>query len=851
VGSGETVAGALERSGLGAVLARIPTWRGVLVLGYHRIGRPGHGVHDARLWSATQQDFDRQLRFLARHVQVVSGDELPAALEARRGRHVALTFDDGYRDNYELAYAVLRAHGLPAVFFLATGFLDRPHVAWWDEIAWMARVSPRAGLAPGGWLSAPLRFEEHGREAAIRALVGVYQGLPEARAEEFLDWLGEATGAGRADPTAASSTWMTWDMVREMRRGGMAFGAHTVDHPVLARCSTDRQQREIAGSVARVRDELGEPATLFSYPIGARDTFDERTRVSVRNAGITHAFSFYGGYQRHGRLDPLDIPRAYVSPTLSPARFRAGVTLPRVFCRAAKHAVADVPPPAVPEPEPLSPDPPSRTAGWGGTVRRGIIWSVAAFGASKALSLISILILARLLAPDEFGVVAAVAAYIALIELGSDLGMKPAIVYEQEEGMSERVQTAFTLNLLTAAALTGLGVLLAPAVADFFGVGGEAALFRLGALNLLLTGLGNVHDALLLRDMSLARRIRPQVARDVVRVAVSVGLALAGLGAAALVVGFLAGTAAWTAWQWLLTPLRPQLSYQGAIARSMIAYGAPAALLSVLATINSRLDVVLIGHLLDSRALGIYTIAYRLPEVLLASIAYTLGVVAFPALARRRADDPDALAPATMQLLRYMALYALPVATGLAVLSIPIVELLFSHTWHEAARVLVPIAAAAALYTVVFPLGDLLKAVGKQATIVKINVVLIPLMIAACVLAAPGGIVAVSWALVVTSATFAVMMSVAVARELRLRIGDVARTYAPAVAPSVGVLVGAGAVRLAWPAISFPALAAATIAGALGAMLALRLAAPRTFVDLVRQLRDLRPHARPAPARPA
>ena len=103
----------------------------------------------------------------------------------------------------------------------------------------------------------------------------------------------------------------------------------------------------------------------------------------------------------------------------------------------------------------------------------------------------------------------------------------------------------------------------------------------------------------------------------------------------------------------------------------MIAYGAPAALLSILATINSRLDVVLIGHLLDSRALGIYTIAYRLPEVLLASVAYTLGVVAFPALARRRADDPALLGDATLQLLRYMALYALPVAAGLAVLSVP------------------------------------------------------------------------------------------------------------------------------------------------------------------------------------
>src|SRR4029079_17052022 len=212
----------------------------------------------------------------------------------------------------------------------------------------------------------------------------------------------------------------------------------------------------------------------------------------------------------------------------------------------------------------------------------------------------------------------------------------------------------------------------------------HAGLFRLGALNLLLTGLGNVHDAVLLRDMSFARRIRPQIARDLVRVTVSVGLAVAGFGAAALVYGYLAGTAAWTTWQWVLTPLRPRLRCRRTIARSMIAYGAPAALLSVLATINSRLDVVLIGHMLDSRALDLYSTAYRLPEVLLASIAYTLGVVAFPALARRRARDPSMLEDAPLQLLRYLALYALPVAAGLAVLSTPIVDLLFSETWHEA-----------------------------------------------------------------------------------------------------------------------------------------------------------------------
>ncbi len=333
MGWGERAASAIERSGLGAVLARVPTWRGVLVLGYHRIGAPVPGAHDTALWSATVDEFDRQLSFLERRADVVSGDDLPAALEAPRGRHVALTFDDGYRDNHELAYPVLRANGLPAVFFLATGFLDRPRVAWWDEIAWMVRSSARSELEPGDWLSAPVPLADLRREAAVLTLASAYARLDESSTEAFLDWLGRASGSGRAGPAQAASTWMTWDMVREMRRGGMAFGAHTVNHPVLARCSVARQRREIAGSVARIRDELGEAPTLLSYPIGSRSSFDERTRACAREAGITHAFSFYGGYQRTGRGDHLDIPRTFVGPSRSPARFRAGVTLPRLFAR--------------------------------------------------------------------------------------------------------------------------------------------------------------------------------------------------------------------------------------------------------------------------------------------------------------------------------------------------------------------------------------------------------------------------------------------------------------------------------------------------------------------------------------
>jgi hypothetical protein len=93
-------------------------------------------------------------------------------------------------------------------------------------------------------------------------------------------------------------------------------------------------------------------------------------------------------------------------------------------------------------------------------------------------------------------------------------------------------------------------------------------------------------------------------------------------------------------------------------------------------------------------------------------------------------------------------------------------------------------------------------------------------------------------------------MSVAVGRELHVGIAAFARSFAPSVAASLGVLGAAGAVRYAWPAISVPATVTAAVAGVAGALLALRLSAPRTFVELMRQMGDLFPRARRAATAP-
>jgi PST family polysaccharide transporter len=193
---------------------------------------------------------------------------------------------------------------------------------------------------------------------------------------------------------------------------------------------------------------------------------------------------------------------------------------------------------------------------------------------------------------------------------------------------------------------------------------------------------------------------------------------------------------------------------------------------------------------------------------------------------------------------RYQALYALPVATGMAVLAVPIVELLFGREWRDAAVVLVPVVVASAVMTIAFPLGDLLKAVGKQGLMVTFNLVQIPAVIVACVITAPSGLVALAWGMVAANVLFTGMMCWGVMRELHFGLGTLVAICAPAFACAAGVLVGAGGVRTLWPDVSLPAAVVAALAGALGGTIALRTLAPRTYRDVARQARGLRPGAR-------
>jgi peptidoglycan/xylan/chitin deacetylase (PgdA/CDA1 family) len=325
----ELLASILERTGAGTLLRSAPTWQGLLVLNYHRVGPWPTTVWDKDLFSTTQEGFRDQLKFLKANFDVVGFDEV-ASVANKRGRHVQITFDDGYRDNHDLAFPVLTDLGLSATFFICTGFIDKARVPWWDELAWIVNHAQTRNRATFRGLELSLGDAQQ-KLAAARRLNALYDRIGESERASFLDELSQAISSKRCTPVDGASLWMSWDMIRTLHRGGMTIGGHTLTHIELSRFSESEQLVEIKGSCQRIEAEIGAPVRAFSYPYGTPHSFNSSTRIALTDAGIEYAYSYGGGYQGRTGWDRYDLKRTPVEAHHSDALFRSMVSVPRLF----------------------------------------------------------------------------------------------------------------------------------------------------------------------------------------------------------------------------------------------------------------------------------------------------------------------------------------------------------------------------------------------------------------------------------------------------------------------------------------------------------------------------------------
>lgn len=260
------------------------------------------GVPDARLFDAWMARCAAIFRVmpLEEAVQRLAAGTLPA-------RTACITFDDGYRDNYEIALPILRRHRLTATFFIADGFLGQGRMFNDTVVEWVRRL--RTGVADLSWTGLGTRHVDdlRSRIRLIGELVSVVKYASSEKRDFICRGLEQSSEAPLPD-----DLMMTADQVRAMRSEGMSIGGHTVSHPILSRIEPERARWEIETNRSTLAALLDGPPRLFAYPNGKPLTDYRAEHVeAVRAAGYEAAFTTAYGAATPAH-DPMQLPR--ISP---------------------------------------------------------------------------------------------------------------------------------------------------------------------------------------------------------------------------------------------------------------------------------------------------------------------------------------------------------------------------------------------------------------------------------------------------------------------------------------------------------------------------------------------------------
>jgi len=456
----------------------------------------------------------------------------------------------------------------------------------------------------------------------------------------------------------------------------------------------------------------------------------------------------------------------------------------------------------------------------GKQVAQGAIWNYAAFLVSKGLLFVATLILAGILSPTEFGLVGMALLVITGLDILRDFGIGAAVIYRQRDGAAA-ANLAFYLSAAIGVLLCIGNWLLAPLFTQFFKTTDAhqaaqvTALVQVLGLSLLFAGVGSIQDALLQKEINYRRRMIPEVGRTLIKGVCQVGLALLGFGVWSLVIGQVVGEAGATLILWRVSDWRPTRLIDRTLIRPMAQYGVQITLLGGLGWILADVDYLIIGTLLGAAALGIYTLAFRIPELIIRNLAQAVSSVAFPVAARFQ-DDLPLLRATYLRMQHYMLLILAPLGFGLAAVTPGLLHLLFATKWETA---IVPMEILC-LYTVMTAIshwpGVVYKAIGRPDILNRISLLKVALLVPTLWWCAVNyGIEGVAWGqLAIRVATILIDIAV-VARVVQVSIAANLREIAPALGASALMAVAVRLVFLLDPAErSVPLLVMAIAGGA-------------------------------------
>jgi O-antigen/teichoic acid export membrane protein len=471
----------------------------------------------------------------------------------------------------------------------------------------------------------------------------------------------------------------------------------------------------------------------------------------------------------------------------------------------------------------------------------GVKWSSARVLGSRLIALLVFVVLARLLAPTAFGLVSLAMVFVALMQIFVDQGFNQAIVQRQNLTPAH-LDSAFWSSLVLGILLSGLGVLLAGPIAGLLGQPDLAPVLRGLSASIVILALSSTPEAILRRELAFRSLAVRQLLAAVAGGAVALGAAILGYGVWSLVFQLVVQGAVGAIVLWIAVPWRPGFDVSWQCFRDLFSFGSSIVAMNLLNFLNRQSDDLLIGAVLGVRALGYYSVGYRILLLLTDVMTRTIESVAFPLFSKIQ-DDTARLRRAYLMATQISATIATPVFLGVAALAPQLIEVFFGSKWHAAVPVMQVLSLIGVLHASLFFNSTVLVATGKPRTALLVTVVNAVSNVVAFAIAVQWGIVAVAAAYVIRGYLLSPLPILLVKRTIEFSLSEYASRFAIPLACSAAMVATMLLLReVLTPAVSDAVLIPIVgLAGAAVYLLALRVVAERFTREMLDYLSGASP----------
>jgi PST family polysaccharide transporter len=426
--------------------------------------------------------------------------------------------------------------------------------------------------------------------------------------------------------------------------------------------------------------------------------------------------------------------------------------------------------------------------------------TMTAQGASIVIQLASTIVLARLLSPEDFGIIAMVTAVTAFAAVFRDLGLSSAAI--QSKTLSESQQSnLFWVNAAVGAFLTAVVAAISPLIALFYGKPELTLVSMALSTSFLIVSLGTQHDARLIREMQFGRRSASVIGGAVMGLAISIALALAGYSYWALAWGNISGAATTTLLLFGMSSFKPGMPKRGSGILQMVKFGANVTGFNVINYFARNLDKILLGRVWGSDVLGYYSKAYALLMFPLTAVRRPVSTVAFPAMSKLQ-NDPAGFRAYYRRVTLLISLVTMPIVAYSFICARPLIDVLLGPKWLDVVPIFSVLAATAFIQAPVSLNGLVQLSLGRSRRYLMIGAT-------AAVAVSIGFCIGVRWGPIGVAAGYAAATYLFLIpllwwgfRESSLRVADFFESIAlPAITSLAAAAVAWGGVQ-ALPAVS-------------------------------------------------